>query len=118
MSLPAKKVEGRLGGARLFCSSRRNKSRAKKKTTSTLPQTQRALFASRRPFLAFQRSRDGHREAHRQSRVVPPRWTSRAKHERAAPLLVRTRRGRVSSQRVRSGSARVGPDPARVAGLA
>jgi hypothetical protein len=116
VSLQAKKVEGRLGGARLFCSSRRNKSRAKKKTTST--DASAALFASRRPFLALQRSRDGHREAHRQSRVVPPRWTSRAKHERAAPLLVRTRRGRVSSQRVRSGSARVGPDPARVAGLA
>lgn len=35
MSLPAKKAEGRGGGARLFCASRRNKSRAKKKTTST-----------------------------------------------------------------------------------
>ena len=34
MSLPAKKAEGRGGGARLFCSSRRNKSR-QKKTTST-----------------------------------------------------------------------------------
>lgn len=106
--------EARRSASLLFITT--NKSRAKKKTTST--DASAALFASRRPFLALQRSRDGHREAHRQSRVVPPRWTSRAKHERAAPLLVRTRRGRVSSHRVRSGSARVGPDPARVAGLA
>lgn len=116
MSLPAKKAEGRGGGASLlFIITTQQVARQKK---NNLHRRTSALFASRRPFLALQRSRDGHREAHRQSRVVPPRWTSRAKHERAAPLLVRTRRGRVSSHRVRSGSARVGPDPARVAGLA
>jgi hypothetical protein len=114
VSLPAKKAEGRGGGASLLFITTQQVAPKK----NNLHRRISALFARRRPFLALQRSRDGHREAQRQSRVVPPRWTSRAKHERAAPLLVRTRRGRVSSHRVRSGSARVGPDPARVAGLA
>ena len=66
MSLPAKKAEGRGGGASLLCITTQQVARQKK---NNLHRRISALFASRRPFLALQRSRDGHREAQRQSRV-------------------------------------------------